>query len=130
MKKTIIGIVVIICIVMGSIKVLNNSKEPIVLSQNEEITDVSADLKENTFLVKSIFEGLKGYEGIENVQANYQESLTIQTSIDSSDTNSENTAKDIHKRVKEILKSKELESISEIDSYEVYVRDKDGKIID
>ncbi|RKL66599.1 hypothetical protein CR203_15040 [Salipaludibacillus neizhouensis] len=70
----------------------------------------------------------KDYEEIGDIVADYQELTTVRTSLDSSESKTEDIAHAIEKDGENILKSKELKSISNIDSYEINVRYKDEKV--
>ncbi|MCM3164537.1 hypothetical protein [Metabacillus litoralis] len=86
-------------------------------------------LKELTSITDKVIEVLKSYEGIGDIETDYQSSLTIQTSLDSINAETQNIAREIQDKVEKVLNSKELESISKIDSYKIYVTNKDGKVI-
>ncbi|MFJ7977930.1 DUF4030 domain-containing protein [Peribacillus sp. NPDC096379] len=120
MKKGIIGIVVIVCIAVGAIFYVNNySEEPVVSAEDAN--------KEALFITNKIMEGLKDYKVV--IVLSYQKSIIVHTSINSSDKNAKKLAKDIEVKISEILKSKELNSVSKIDSYKIYVKSKDEKTL-
>ncbi|WP_096202062.1 DUF4030 domain-containing protein [Bacillus sp. FJAT-45350] len=130
MKKGLVGIgfVVLVGIIVGSGLLFNNSEEPVASAQNEEL-DMSEVNKELATLTMNVMQSLNSnYEGIGDILIDYQESLTIQTSLDSEDSHSKQIAKDIQKSVEEVLDSEELDFIS-IDSYKIYVESKDGEIL-
>jgi citrate lyase gamma subunit len=127
MKKSITGLVVVGCIVIGSIAFAsgnNDSKEssPSPIAENQQI-DTQKVNKEMATLTMAIMGSLKGFDVVGDIQSNYLESITVQTSLHSSDPNSNNVAKEIQETVEEVLASKEFES------YKVYVEDKNGEII-
>ncbi len=130
LKKGLVGIgfVVLVGIIVGSGLLFNNSEEPVASAQNEEL-DMSEVNKELATLTMNVMQSLNSnYEGIGDILIDYQESLTIQTSLDSEDSHSKQIAKDIQKSVEEVLDSEELDFIS-IDSYKIYVESKDGEIL-
>jgi len=120
LKKGIIGIVVIVCIAVGAIFYVNNySEEPVVSAEDAN--------KEALFVTNKIMEGLKDYKVV--IVLSYQKSIIVHTSINSSDKSAKKLAKDIEVKISEILKSKELNSVSKIDSYKIYVKSKDEKTL-
>ena len=84
--------------------------------------------KEILHLGKTIMEGLKDYDVIRNIGTHYQKSITIHTSIKSSDKDAHKLAMEIEETVNEILHSKELNSVSHIDSYEIKILNVKGKV--
>lgn len=84
--------------------------------------------KEILHLGKTIMEGLKDYDVIGNIGTHYQKSITIHTSIKSSDKDAHKLAMEIEETVNEILHSKELNSVSHIDSYEIKILNVKGKV--
>ncbi|MFE7064248.1 DUF4030 domain-containing protein [Sutcliffiella sp. NPDC057660] len=128
MKKSAIGIFIMVCIAVGAILLLtNNSEGQVTLAEDQQVVDPQTANKELSILTMSIMEGLKDYEVVVDIQSEYQKSITIQTSINSTDANAKKLTKEIEDRVNEIMKSEELNSLSRIESYEIYVRDKDGE---
>ncbi|MEK5208202.1 hypothetical protein [Psychrobacillus sp. FSL H8-0510] len=85
--------------------------------------------KEILHLGKTIMEGLKGYDVIGNIGTHYQKSITIHTSIKSSDKDAQKLAMEIEETVNEVLHSKELNSVSHIDSYEIKILNVKGKVV-
>ena len=85
--------------------------------------------KEILHLGKTIMEGLKGYDVIGNIGTHYQKSITIHTSIKSSDKDAHKLAMEIEETVNEVLHSKELNSVSHIDSYEIKILNVKGKVV-
>jgi uncharacterized protein YpmB len=123
-----IGIVVLVGIIVGVGLLFNKSEEPVATAQSEEL-DMKKVNEELSTLTMNVMQSLNGnYEGIGDIQSEYQKSLTIQTSLDSGDSNSKQIAMDIQKSVEEVLDSEELDFIS-TDSYKIYVESKDGDII-
>ncbi|MFE7064540.1 DUF4030 domain-containing protein [Sutcliffiella sp. NPDC057660] len=128
MKKSVIGIFIMVCIAVGGILLLtNNSDGQVTFAENQLVVDPQTANKELSILTMSVMEGLKDYEVVGDIQSEYQKSITIQTSINSTDENAKNLTKEIEDRVNEIMKSEELNWLSIIESYEIYVRDKDGE---
>lgn len=85
--------------------------------------------KELLHLGKTLMEGLKGYGVIGDIGFHYQKSITIQTSFKASDKDAHKLAIEIEETVNEILHSKELNSISRIDSYEIIIVNTHGKVV-
>ncbi|SFP97361.1 Protein of unknown function [Psychrobacillus psychrotolerans] len=87
--------------------------------------------KELSHIALSLMEGLKHNDLFENINTEYQneyeKSITIQTSIKGSDKDAHELAMEIEAKVNEILHSKELNSISNIDSYEIKILNAKGK---
>ena len=130
MKKSIIGLGVIVCIAICAYFIFNsNAEEKAVLPDNKQVVDPESINREISLITMEVMEGLKGNVIVGDIQTNYQESVTIQTSIESSDEDAETLKNDIEETVDGILKSEELESVSKIDSYKIYVSNKDGEII-
>ena len=81
-------------------------------------------------IVKTLMEGLRDYGVINNIGIKYQEtSITIRTSIKGSDQNANKLAMEIEESANEILQSKELKSLSNIDSYKIKIMNTKGKEI-
>lgn len=80
-------------------------------------------------LTSTIIDGLNNFDDIGDIQIDFHERITVQTSLASSDTNSNDKAIEIQRIVEDILKSKELDSISNIQSYQVQVLDMEGDLI-
>jgi len=87
------------------------------------------EFKELPHLTKTLMEGLKDYDVIGNIATEYQKSITIQTSIKGSDKDAHQLAMEIEETVNEILHSKELNSVSHIDSYEIKILNAKGKVV-
>jgi DNA polymerase/3'-5' exonuclease PolX len=85
--------------------------------------------KELLHLGKTLMEGLKGYGVIGDIGLLYQKSITIQTSFKASDKDAHKLAIEIEETVNEILHSKELNSVSRIDSYEIIILNTNGKVV-
>lgn len=91
--------------------------------------EFNKDINESHHLAKLLIESLKDYEVVLNININYQKSITIHTSIKSSDKDVHKLTKKIEETVSKILHSKELNSVSYIDSYEIKIVDSNGHII-
>ncbi|KRF59815.1 hypothetical protein ASG99_26955 [Bacillus sp. Soil768D1] len=85
--------------------------------------------KEIIHLMETLKEGLKDYEVYEHITTENQSSISIQTSIKGSDKDAHKLAMEIEETVNEILHSKELNSVSKIDSYEIKILNAKGKVI-
>lgn len=81
-------------------------------------------------IIKTLMAGLKDYEVIDNIRTHYQEtSITIHTSIKGSDKNAKKLAIEIEQSANQILQSKELKSVSKIDSYKIKIMNTKGEEI-
>lgn len=85
--------------------------------------------KELLHLTSTLMEGLKSFDVFEKINAEYQKSITIHTSIESSDKDAHKLALEIEEIVNEILLSKELNSLSYIDTYDIKILNTKGKVI-
>ena len=85
--------------------------------------------KEILYIGKTLMEGLKDYDVIENLGTHYQKSITIHSSIKGSDKDAHKLAMKIEETVNEILHSIELKSVSRIDSYEIKILNTNGKVV-
>ena len=85
--------------------------------------------KEILHLGKTLMEGLKDYSVIGDIGTEYQKSITIHTSIKGSDNDPHKLAMEIEETVNEILQSKELNSVSQIYSYEIKILNANGKVV-
>ncbi|MBE3102966.1 MAG: DUF4030 domain-containing protein [Bacilli bacterium] len=127
MKKSLIGIVIVICVVIGASWFVNNSSDKtVVTTVNPDTEKINREL---VFLMQSLQDGLKDNKEFVYVRTEYQKAITIETAINSSDKNAKELAKGIEKSVNEILKSKELNSVSKIESYKIIVENSDGQTV-
>ncbi|MEK3979001.1 hypothetical protein MKY37_07850 [Psychrobacillus sp. FSL K6-2836] len=85
--------------------------------------------KELLHLTSTLMKGLKSFDVFEKINAEYQKSITIHTSIESSDKDAHKLALEIEEIVNEILLSKELNSLSYIDTYDIKILNTKGKLI-
>ena len=89
--------------------------------------------KELSHIALSLMEGLKHNDLFENINTEYQnefeKSITIQTSIKGSDKDAHELAMEIDETVNEILHSRELNSVSNIDSYKIIILNINGKVV-
>ncbi|MCM3358769.1 DUF4030 domain-containing protein [Psychrobacillus sp. MER TA 171] len=89
--------------------------------------------KELSHIASSLMEGLKHNDVFGNINTEYQneyeKSITIQTSIKGSDKDAHKLAMEIEETVNEILHSKELNSVSNIDSYKIIILNAKGKVV-
>lgn len=132
MKKTKIIMVgaAISCLMLGSFVIFsdnNKSNKSEAATTNSTEIDAKAAQIETMSIGQAVQEELSNYEGIGDIIVDFQQSVTIQTSIDSSDPNAESLAKDIAKKVEDLLKSQKLKSVSKVDSYKVIVQSEDEK---
>ncbi|MBK3494117.1 hypothetical protein JFL43_04440 [Viridibacillus sp. YIM B01967] len=128
-KKRIIGIVLVVCVVIGALIFVNNPFEK-TNYQSTEVVNNEAINSELSTLTLNILKGLSDSKAVLTIKTDYQKSITIETSIKNSDKNAKKLAIDIEDSVKEILESEELNSITKIESYKIFVMDSDGKAID
>ncbi|KGR76389.1 hypothetical protein [Ureibacillus sinduriensis] len=81
-------------------------------------------------IIKTLMKGLRDYDVIDNISIYYQETtITIRTSIKSSNENANKLAMKIEESANEILQSNELKSLSNIDSYKIEIMNTRGKEI-
>ncbi|WP_419962267.1 hypothetical protein [Psychrobacillus sp. BM2] len=89
--------------------------------------------KELSHIALSLMEGLKHNDVFGNINTEYQnenqKSITIQTSLKGSDKDAHKLVLEIEKTVNEILHSKELNSLSNIDSYEIKILNAKGEVV-
>ncbi|WP_377891842.1 hypothetical protein [Alkalihalobacillus sp. R86527] len=122
MKKSIIGLGVIVCLAVCAYFVFTyNSEEKVALPDSTQVVDHESINREMSLITMEVMEGLKGNDVVGDITTDYQKSVTIQTSIKSSDKNADALKSDIEETVNEILKSEELKSVSKVDSYKVIV---------
>ncbi|MGG3889667.1 hypothetical protein [Metabacillus fastidiosus] len=102
-----------------------NDPQPII----EEVNTDNAR-KENALLIISITDGLNNPVEIGDILVNYQESITVHTILDGTESNIKTRSKEIETKVKSILTSDELKSI-DITPYmnTIKVVDKSGNVI-
>ena len=93
---------------------------------NEEVENIN---KELVHLTSTLMEGLKDYDVFGNINAEYQKSITIHTSIKSSDKDAHKLALEMEETANEILHSNELNSVSHIDSYEIKILNVKGEVV-
>lgn len=133
LKKSIIGLVVIGCIAVCAYFVYHyNSDEKGTFPERNQFVDPDNISREMALITVEVMEGLKGKDVVGDIHTNYQESVTIQTFINSSDNEAAPLKSDIEETVKEILNSEELKSVSNINSYKVIVESnsKEGQEIE
>ncbi|MFJ8261006.1 hypothetical protein ACIQ4I_03460 [Rummeliibacillus sp. NPDC094406] len=86
--------------------------------------------KELLLLTNTLAENLKeDYEVIGNINTAFQESITIHTSIKDSNKDAHKLAIEIEETINKILHSKELNSVSHIDSYKIKILNAKGKVV-
>lgn len=85
--------------------------------------------KEILHLGKTLMEVLKDNNVIGDIGTEYQKSITIHTSIKGSENDAHKLAMEIEETVKQILHSKELNSVSQIYSYEIIILNANGKVV-
>ena len=112
-------------------------KDYTVVVERMDLSFVTVDTekinKELSDIALTLMEGLKDYDVYENLNTEYQnedqKSISIQTSIKGSDKDAHNLAMEIEEVVNEILHSKELNSVSNIDSYEIKILNVKGEVV-
>lgn len=81
-------------------------------------------------LTKTLNEGLKADSDVfRNITTGSQKSITIYTSIKGTGKDAQNLAIKMEETVNKILHSKELKSVSQIDSYEIKILNTNGKVV-
>ncbi|WP_270182306.1 hypothetical protein [Alkalihalobacillus sp. CinArs1] len=91
------------------------------MNESKQVVDQESISREMALIMNEVMEGLKDNDVVGDIHTDYQKSVTIQTSIRSSDKNADALKSDIEETVNEILKSEELKSVSKVDSYKVIV---------
>ncbi|MFJ7737707.1 hypothetical protein ACIQ2D_15445 [Lysinibacillus sp. NPDC097287] len=80
-------------------------------------------------LIETLAKGLKEYEVFENIVIEVQPFIMVNTSIKGSGKDARKLAMEIKEKVNEMLYSKELDSIADIDSYEIVILNASGEVI-
>ena len=91
--------------------------------------DVEKIHKELLHLTSTLMAGLKKYDVIGDIEIDYQKSIIFQTSMNGLDKDTHKLAREIEETVNDILHSKELVSVSHIDSYEIKILNTKGEEI-
>jgi flagellar basal body-associated protein FliL len=132
LKKSLITIGIVVIVIGGVIGIstfVSDSEEIAALAQSEVI-DVQKASQELSAITMNVMKSLnENYDGIGDILSEYQKSLTIKTSLDGTEASSKEIALEIQKSVNNVLKSEELDFVSEIDSYKIFIESKDGDII-
>ncbi|QUG40268.1 hypothetical protein KD050_13270 [Psychrobacillus sp. INOP01] len=119
-------------IVKGVIKT-STLKDYIVVVEKLDLSFITEEVKninkELVHLTSTLMTGLKVYDEIGNINTDFQKSITVQTSIKGLNKDALKLAIEIEETVNEILHSKELNSISHIDSYEVFILNTKGEVV-
>ncbi|RSL30704.1 DUF4030 domain-containing protein [Salibacterium salarium] len=128
MNKSVAGIAIVIVggIILFSTMAYTEKEQTSAQTEELDMHAVNEELGSLTIKMK---EGLNDYEEIGDIKTEYQQSLTVQTSIESTDPNAENAAQNIRKDAENLLKSEEFKTVSNRDSYKIYVENDSGKII-
>lgn len=92
----------------------------------EEVKNIN---KELLHLTSTLMTGLKVYDVIGNINTDFQKSITVQTSIKGLNKDALKLAIEIEETVNKILHSKELNSVSHIDSYEIFILNTKGEVV-
>lgn len=85
--------------------------------------------KADTLLIETLAKGLKEYGVFENIVIEVQSYIRVYTSIKGSNKDARKLAMEIKEKVNEMLNSKELDSIADIDSYEIVILNASGEVI-
>lgn len=91
--------------------------------------DINNIQKELDHLKETFMEEFKNYVMVKNVGVEYKKSITIYTAINSSDEDVHKLVTEIEDKVKKTLHSNKLNSVSQIDSYEIILLNTNGKAI-
>lgn len=85
--------------------------------------------KELQLILQTLMNGLKDYQEIKRISTEFESQksvITIHTSIKGSDKNKHKIAMKIEQKVNDIFNSKELNSLSNIDSYSIKIVNTEG----
>ncbi|MFD1738853.1 hypothetical protein ACFSCX_20270 [Bacillus salitolerans] len=85
--------------------------------------------KELSLLTHTLMVGLKQFDVIGDIGTEYQKNITIQTSLKGNGEKAQKSALEIEEKVNQLLTSKELSSVSKIESYKIRILNTDGKAI-
>lgn len=105
-------------------------KDFTVVFERWELSSVVGETsKADTLLIETLAKGLKDYEVFENIVIEVQSYISVYTSIKGSNKDARKLALEIKEKVTEMLFSKELDSMADINSYEIVVLNASGEVI-
>lgn len=87
------------------------------IGNTDEIINIDHHL-----VLKTLMEGLRNYQVVDHINTDTQQIVFIHTSIKESDKNARKIALEIEEKANEILKSEELKSVLNIDTYKIKVK--------
>lgn len=95
------------------------------------LTEEQQKINDELLLItKPLNETLKAdYDVYKNITTSSEKSITIYTSIKGTGKNAQKLAMEIEETIKKILQSKELDSVPQIDSYEIKILNAKGKVV-
>ncbi|ATP40063.1 hypothetical protein CSE16_08375 [Solibacillus sp. R5-41] len=109
-------------------------KDYTVLVMRLDLSLLNEELRKNNkellLLTHTIWIGLKEeYDIVEDINIEYQKSITIYTSIKGTGKDAQKLAMEIEETINKTLQSKELDSLPQIDSYEIKILNTKGKVV-
>lgn len=102
---------------------------PVIFERWELSSVVGENSMTDTLLIETLAKGLKEYGVFENIVIEVQSYISVYTSIIGSNKDARRLAMEIKEKVNEMLNSKELDSIADINSYEIVVLNASGEVI-
>lgn len=101
------------------------------LDLSSYLTEEQQKINDELLLItKPLNEILKAdYDVYKNITTSSEKSITIYTSIKGTGKNAQKLAIEIEDSIKKILKSKEFDSVPQIDSYEIKILNAKGKVV-
>jgi uncharacterized protein YxeA len=126
LKKILIGIIVLALIIMGSTMVFGNKGDEKAITQS----DVEKQQESVEIINDAISKIMTGSDNkpeviITGFEHRYQEFITFQTLLDNTNENAEELANEFITEIKTVL----TETLPDFHSYEIYVENKNGEII-
>lgn len=103
----------------------------VIVMSSPYLTEEQQKINDELLLItKPLNEGLKAeYEVFKNITTSSEKSITIYTSIKGTGNEAQKLAMEIEETIKKILQSKELDSVPQIDSYEIKILNAKGKVV-
>lgn len=103
-------------------------KDYVVVFERWELIGDMNKMSELEFrMLHTLTDGLKDYQVVKHISTDSQQTnITIHTLIEGSDTNAQKEANEIEQKVNEILNSKELISVANIDTYRIQIVNIEG----
>ncbi len=103
----------------------------VIVMSSPYLTEEQQKINDELLLItKPLNETLKAdYDVYKNITTSSEKSITIYTSIKGTGKNAQKLAMEIEESINKILKSKELDSVPQIDSYEIKILNAKGKVV-